>query len=109
MSNRYFNLGNINQHALSHALLPRASTSKKGKTEEHIKDEGAAGRRLEGNIHYRNHVQAMQLAKNYHMERDRLHGLLAEHRIPNNREIRKRMQHLDDSIKDLDDKTKIKV
>ena len=109
MSNRYFNLGNIEQHALSHALLPRASGMKKGKAEEHIKDEGAAARRLEGNIHYRNHVQAMQQAKNYHMERDRLHGLLAENRIPNNREIRKRIHHLDNSIKDLDDKTKIKV
>ena len=109
MSNRYFNLGNIEQHALSHALLPRASAIRKGKTEEHIKDEGAAARRLEGNIHYRNHVQAMQQAKNYHMERDRLHGLLAENRIPNNREVRKRIKHLDDSIKDLDDKTKIKV
>ena len=109
MSNRYFNLGNIERHALSHALLPRASATRKGKTEEHIKDEGAAARRLEGNIQYRNHVQAMQQAKNYHMERDRLHGLLAENRIPNSRERRKRMQHLDSSIKDLDDKTNINV
>jgi hypothetical protein len=107
MSNRYFNMGNINQHAMSHALLPRAGANSKDKTEEHIKDESAGAKRIEGNIHYRNQVQSMQQARNYHMERDRLHGLLAENRIPANRHIvRKRIKQLDEKISELDEDKK---
>jgi hypothetical protein len=100
-------MSNASEHAMSHAVLPRAGTNRKDKSEEHIKDETVGGKRIEGNIHYRNHVLAMQDAKNYHMERDRLHGILAENRIPANRHIvRKRIKQLDDKISELDEDKK---
>ena len=109
MSNRYFSLNNPDEHMLRHRLLPHkgagAAAAPGAKPEmkaKQVKDEGEVARRIEGNIHFRNHVLAMQQAKNYHMERDRLHGLLAEHRIPSNRElVRKRIKHLDDKLTEI--------
>ena len=112
MSNRYFSLNNPDEHMLRHRLLPHkgagaaaASHTQHDAKSKQVKDEAEVAKRIEGNIHFRNHLLAMQQAKNYHMERDRLHGMIAEHRIPSNRElVRKRIKHLDDKLTEISKK-----
>ena len=101
MSNRYFTMSGNDYNSLL-SVMPTSEKAIRSKNE--IKDEIELPKRIYGNNYFRQQVLMMQNAKNYHMEIDRLHGLLHERRIPANRErfYRGRLAQLSHELKELE-------